>query len=265
MKTFSELYEGLIAKFFNKSKLKIQPGTVIDSYMLATAESLHEAHLEIEKNKNPYLYTKLSGDDIDSEGYMFNCPRQANESDSSYLYRLMNWTQKSEASNKTAIDNALMNLTYASYALHVPLTEGVGTGTVYIIPKSYDIDTENKAIAEVQQRLSGVVSPGSYMAYVIPEAIPVKVVVYIGASNGDMNLIENNIKKKVTDYINGIAVGEFLEVGQINKIGINEPNVDYFNVVQLYIGNKETTALNILQQIESKFIFDEIIWWTAVV
>lgn len=264
MKTQNVIADNIKKEFFNKSKLSIEPGTVIDSYILATATGLEDAHKEIEASKNPHIYTKLQGDDLDSTGYFVNCPRQANESDESYKYRLMNWVQSNESSNNTAINNALMNMTYASYVTYVPFTEGVGTATAYIIPKSYDENTENAAIVEVQERLRNVISPGSYVSYVIPKPLPIKFVIYIGNSSGDIELMKKNIETKVSDYINRIPIGGFLELGQINKIGINESNVNYFNVVQFYIDNKITTSLNVLQRIESKFLFDEITWWMAV-
>lgn len=264
MKTFSQIYDGLKKKFFDRSKLDVEPGTVIDFYMLSSSEGLYEAYQEIEANKNPHIFTKLSGEDLDNTGFGFNCPREANETDDSYKYRLMNWTQKSEASNLLAIEMALMNMKYASYVTYVPLTEGVGTATAYIIPKEYDEATINNAIAETQEKLKNVCSPGSYISYVIPKNIPIKIVAYINAEDSDINTIKNNITKKTSQYVNNIPVGDFLELGEINKIGVNEPGVNYFNVVQLYVNNNLTTSLNILQKIESKFVFDDIIWWTAV-
>jgi hypothetical protein len=264
MKTFSQIYDDLKKKFFDRSKLDIEPGTVVDFYMLSSSEALYEAHQEIEANKNPHIFTKLSDEDLDNTGYGFNCPRMANEADDSYRYRLMNWTQKSEASNLTAIQLALMNMTYASYVTYTPLTEGVGTATAYIIPKTYDDATIENAIAETESRLKDVCSPGSYINYVIPNALPVKVVAYISVDSGDIVTVKDNIKKKVTQYVNNIPVGGLLEIGEINKIGVNESCVSYFNTVQLYVDNNVTAALSVLQKIESKFVFDDIIWWTAV-
>jgi hypothetical protein len=39
--------------------------------------------------------------------------------------------------------------------------------------------------------------------------------------------------------------------------------VEYFNVVQIYINDDEATDFEILQTIEAKFLFDEIIWWNV--
>lgn len=263
MKTFAEIYGSLKNKFLSKTNLNIEPGTIMDSFTLATSQMLEEAHKEIENNKTPYIYSKLAGDEADSMGFMLNCPRMPNESDESYKYRWLNWVKRNEASNTTAIETALMNLTYASNATHVPYTAGVGTATVYIIPKEYDDATILKALNEVQGRLSTVVSPTSYISYVIPKIIPVKLVIYINSKTGDIEAIKENLNKKIAKHVNELPVGDYLSIGALNKIGVTEPSVDYFNVVQLYLNGRETSSLNILQRIDSKLLFDEIVWWVV--
>ena len=52
-------------------------------------------------------------------------------------------------------------------------------------------------------------------------------------------------------------------LGQINRLGLAPKEVEYFNVVQIYIDGEEATDFEILQTIEAKFIFDEIIWWNV--
>lgn len=264
LKTLSEIYENIHKRFTDRSKLEITPGTTIDLYVLAASDAIKDAHQEIEDSKNPHIYTKLSGSDLDSTGLLVQCPRLPNEPDSTYKYRLMNWTGSNEASNIIAIENALINMTYASYVTYLPYTEGVGTATAYIIPKSYDNGVPDKAMAETKQRLSSVTSPSAYINYVIPDAAAVKVIAYVGSESGDLNLIKENIKSKVAEYVNGIAVGSYLSLGDINKIGVNEVNVNYFNTVQLFVNNEEITGLKVLQKIHSKLLLEDIIWWTAV-
>lgn len=263
MKTISEIYDDIKSKFFKKTSLDIENGTVLDSYILASSEGLKAAYDEIEANKNPHIFTSLTGDDLDSTGLLVNCPRQANETDDSYKYRLMNWTLINEASNTTAIEMALMNMTYASSCTYVPYTEGVGTGTVYVIPKSYDGTGQTDAMAEAKSRLLGVVSPSSYISYVVPTPVKVQVTAYISSADGDLASIEENIRQKVEAYINGIAVGDYMEVGEINKIGVNESNVDYFSVVQVSLNDTATSSLKVLQKIQTKLMLDKIVWWVV--
>lgn len=264
LKTLSEIYQSIHTKFTNKSKLEIEPGTAVDLFTLAASDAIREAYQEIENSKNPHIYTNLSGDDIDSMGLLVQCPRLPNEPDDKYLYRVMNWTGSNEASNIIAIENALIHMDYASYVTYLPFTEGVGTATAYIIPKSYDNDVPNKALEETKQRISKIVSPSAYVNYVIPDVAAVKVVAYISTENGDLNLLKSNIKTKVADYVNGIAVGDYLNLGEINKIGVNETNVTYFNTVQLFVNDVEISGLKVLQKIQSKLLLEDIIWWTAV-
>lgn len=263
MKTLNEIYTSIKESFYKKSKLDIEQGTVIDSYVLASATAAEEAHKEIENNKTPHIYSGLRGEDIDSLGYLVNCPRYPNELDDAYLYRVINWNTMNQKSNLTAIEGALIAMEYASNVKYVPLTEGVGTGTAYIIPKKYNEDGPELAIKETKERLEKVVSPGAIISYIIPETISIKMTIYINAKDGDMTQIKNNITKKIETYINGIAPGDYFEVGEINRIGVNEINVDYFSVAQLYVNEEETTDLEVLQKIESKMLFDSIIWWAV--
>jgi hypothetical protein len=168
MKSLNEIYLNIRQKFYDKSNIDVAENTVVDFYTLASAGGLEEAYKEIDDSKNPHIYTNLKGSDCDSEGLLVGCSRRSGESDESYLYRMMNWTHNNEASNRIAIENALIGLTYASNATYIPYTQGVGTATVYIIPKSYDTAGMEAAISEVKSRIYNVVSPGSHIDYVVP-------------------------------------------------------------------------------------------------
>ena len=81
IKSFGEIYESIKSKFYNKTKLDIEKGSVIDMFTSSIAEEIEDAHKVIEDNKKPYLFTKQSGKELDSTGYFVSCPRYANESD----------------------------------------------------------------------------------------------------------------------------------------------------------------------------------------
>jgi hypothetical protein len=265
MKTLSEIYDSINKKFKSKSKLDIEKGTTVDYYVLSSSDALLEAHKEIDSNKNPHIFTNLKGNDIDSMALLVDMPRLPEETDQTYLYRLMNWRSVAESSNIVAIENALIAMRYASNVAYVPLTQGVGTATAYIIPKTYDNDGPDKAIEETMERIKKVVSPGSIIDYVVPSIKAVNLTIYLASENGNMSDIQSNVKTKIETYVNGIAPGEYLELGEINKIGVNEPNVNYFAVSQMYVDSKVVTGLKILQKIETKFLFDDIIWLTVVI
>ena len=69
------------------------------------------------------------------------------------------------------------------------------------------------------------------------------------------------ITNKVEQYINGIAPGDYMYLGEINKLGLSVDNVEYFNIIQVYENNEEATDFEILQTTVAKFLFDQIIWW----
>jgi hypothetical protein len=260
LKTLYEIYTGIKDKFYDKTKLDIEAGTVIDSYNVAVADAIEDAYTEIEASKDPHIYTNLSGDKIDSAGLLVNCARKPNEDDKTYLHRFMEWNASNEASNYTAIDNALLALEDASTAVYVPLTEGVSTATCYVFPKSYDGDGPDLAITEVKGRLEPVVSPSTIITYKVPAIIDLDMTIYISSSYGDIEIIKDNLNTKIKKYINSIAPGDYLELGAINKIGATEANVDYFNIVLISLNSKQTTSIKILQKLDSKFLLDNITW-----
>jgi hypothetical protein len=259
MKFIEDIYNSIINKFKKKTNLDIYKGSVMDKYTVSISDALQDVYQEIEDNKNPHIYTKLSGSDIDSMGLLVGCPRRENEDDSSYLYRMVNWNTSHQCGNTTAIETALMNLSYASIAKYVPYTQGVATATVYVIPKSLDDNTIKLAINEVEDRLKDVVSSTTYINIIIPDILKITVNCYLSVYK-DLENVKNNIAEKFKDYINNIPTGDYLEVGQLNKIGTNESNVNYFSISTVLINEEELYDLKVIQTIDKKFVFDNIIW-----
>lgn len=259
MKTSDTIQKDIAARFEEKTRKKIKEGSVIDMYNVSVSETLEDVYQEIEDSKNPHIFTGLVGQELDDTGFWVDCPRHVDENDQNYMYRLMNWMLKNEASNTTAIQDSLLNLTFASNADYIPFTKGSGTATCYVIPKFYDATTISSALAEVASIVKKIASPSLFVEYIIPAIRAVKLQIFI-ESTGDMVLIKSNIQQKIKEYINTVPPGQFLKVGEINKIGVNEPNVDYFSVLSLIIDNEEVKDIEVLQEIDSKFLFDEMIW-----
>ena len=55
--------------------------------------------------------------------------------------------------------------------------------------------------------------------------------------------------------------GDYLELGDINEIGLAVDGVEYFNIVQVYLDDEESTDFEILQTIKARFVYNQIIWW----
>ena len=106
IKTFIDIYKSIKNRFYNKTNLDIEKGSVIDMFISSISSEIEEAHQTIEDNKKPYLFTNQSGDELDSTGYFVSCPRYDNESDSNYFYRMVNWNANNATCNSTSIDNA---------------------------------------------------------------------------------------------------------------------------------------------------------------
>lgn len=260
IKSAKDIQSDLSNNFNQLTNETIAPGSVIDLYNTATSKVYEDLYLEIENNKTPHIWSNLEGEKLDDTGIWVNLPRKDGENDNNYKYRLQNWMLSAESSNTTAIQNALTNLQYASNVDYQPYTKGTGTGACYIIPKNYDINTINNALNEVHDIIKQVASPSLYIEYIIPTVRTVKLQIYMVTNNGDIEVIKTNLSNAIANYINSIPPNEYLEIGEINKIGINTNNVSYFNVISILIDNLNVGDIRVLQTIDSKMLFDKIIW-----
>lgn len=237
-----------------------RPGSAIGFYTNAVSKEMEQAHLEIDRNKNPHIYTNLEGDNLDKMGTFVNVPRETDESDTNYLYRIMNWTYLKAGANYTAVNDSLLNMEYASNAEYYPGIYGAGTGVVYVIPNEYSEETMQKALAEAKDRASYVLSPESYTEFIIPTAISVTVIAHLETTNQDLDYLKTNIATAIKNYINDIAPNDYLSIGTINRIVLNMNGVDFFAVDGLYLDDTYTAQTKVLQELETKLLFKEIDW-----
>ena len=260
MKTSEQVREDILNRFYNKTRTTIEEGSVVDIFATVLAEIGEDIYQEIDRNRTPHVWSYLEGEQLDDTGTMLNLPRKVGEGDTNYRYRLMNWTLSNEASNTTAINDALLLPVYASNIEFRPKVRGCGTGVCYVIPKEYTTDYITNSLLEAKQIIESVASPGLYVEYIVPEILGVKLQIYMISENGDIDAIKENIERKVLEYINDIPPYSYLQVGQINRIGILEDKVDYFNVMSVIINGETVTDTAIVQGIDTKFLYDEIIW-----
>lgn len=247
-------------RFKARTNKEIRRGSVIDQIYAGVSEEIEDAYIEIENNKNPHIYTSLDTVGLERTGFFVNVPRNKNESDHDYLHRIMNWTYLKAAANLTAINDSLLNMENASDAQYYAGIYGAGTGIVYIIPKEYTSDVINAAVKEAKERLKNVIDPGAYVEYMVPEIKPVKFIIQISSELGDIEYLKQNAEQMIHDYVNAIPPKEYFSIGKINKIGNDINNMDYFNVIMTYINEESKTDIRFLQDLDTKYLLDEIIW-----
>lgn len=262
MRTSKEIRSDLATRFTSRTNQQIREGSVIDLINSAVAMEMESAYQAIEDAKNPHIYTNLTGDNLDHLGYMVQVPRKNGETDSNYLYRIMNWTYLKAANNNTAINDSLLSLVYSSNAQYFPGIYGAGTGIVYVIPLTYSEEDINNALKEAKEAISSVVDPSAYIEYVVPKLREVQFLIQIYTESGDLQYIKNNVLSKIMTYVNAIPPKEYLKVSEINKIGNKIDNVDYFNVAMTYIDGESYTGIKFLQEIDTKMMIgtDGISW-----
>lgn len=259
IKDSTEILENIRTRFEGRIGDTIADGSALDIFMSSISDQLEDNYNEIEKSRNPHLWTSLEGDNLDATGTWVNLPREDNETDENYRYRLMNWTLHNEACNLTAINDTLLNIEHASDAEYYPCTHGAGTGTVYVIPTTYTDDVIEEALAEVKEKVESIASPAAYIEYIVPTKIPVDLYIYI-TSDGDISGIESEAETKIKTYVNAIAPNEYMKLGEINAIGSTISGVDYFSVVACKVNNVYTNDVRILQNLNTKMILNTITW-----
>ncbi len=262
IKTFEEIYFELRENFRKRTSVDIESRSVLDMVLKSIADSLRTVYEVIEKNKKPYLFTKQTGEELDDTGYFLNCPRLDEESDGNYLYRLSNWTQRNASCNRTAIEDKCKELLYSTTANYIPYTKGIGTGTIYLIPLEYTEEAITRSILEAQEKVSKVIAPTSIVEFQVAEPSYIRLAAYLDIKDGyDKNVAKTLIITNIKNYINAIAPGDKLYLGELNKIGLSTEGVEYFNIIQLFNNNEELSDFELLQTLTSKFLFEEIIWW----
>ena len=260
MRTAEDINLSIKDNFKKITGREYRQGSALGFITDAVSREMEKAHLEIDRNKNPHIYTNLYGDDLDKMGTFVNVPREAGEEDMTYLYRIMNWTYLKAGANNIAVNDSLLNLKYASDAQYYPQIHGAGTGVIYIIPKEYSDDIMESALAEVKERVKNVISPESYTEYIIPTAVPVNLVCHLEVDGGDVSYIRDRITEDLKEYINGIAPNTYLSVGEMNRIGLEVDNVDFFSIDGVYLNDVYNANTKILQELETKMLFQEISW-----
>lgn len=260
MKETQEIHDSLISKLEDNLDNQIKSGSMLDMFAHSVAEENRELYQEIENAKNPHLFTNTWGEDLDSLGYWVGVTREPNEDDNTYKYRLKEWVFLSEASNTRAISTKLLNPEYASNIDYVPKTHGCGTGTCYIIPKEYENDVIANALTEAKQKIAEIVSPSLYIEYIVPTIRAVRLNCFLTTEEVDESQVKNTIADKIKTYINSIAPGDLLKVGELLRIGLGVTGTEYFNVMAIMIDEEPVIELEIAQELETKLLFDEIIW-----
>lgn len=234
---------------------QIESNTIIDQILYGVGASLDMIKEEINKRKNPHIYTGLKDGELDDLGLLVGCPRYESEGNESYFTRIMHHHTANQASNLTSINFAISNLKYSSHATYVPFTLGVGTSTIHFIPKNYEYIEEAKL--EIEERILKVKAPDSFIMIEPATKIRVEIIAYVVLEN-DSLITRANIEEAIRAYINNIPIGETLSYAKLNMIGLSTKDVKYFNVVTVLLDGTTMHQIEKMQGVETKFVFDTI-------
>ena len=261
MKYRDEIHTSLNEKLESNLRDSIKEGSMLDIFSYTISDEMENMYQEIEDAKNPHLFTRTEGDNLDELGQWANLPRMDGEDDDTYKYRLKDWVYTAEASNTKAISNILLTPEYAANIEYVPNTHGCGTGTCYVLPPTYEDEAIEASLKEAKERIQDTVSPSLYVEYIVPSIRAVKLNCFLSITDVDENLVRSLIEEQIKEHINSIAPREFLKVGNLIRIGLAVDGVEYFNVMSILINEEPLNELSTVQELETKLLYDEIIWY----
>lgn len=261
MKEREEIHTSLNNKLETNLRDSIKQGSMLDIFSYTISDEMENMYQEIEDAKNPHLFTRTSGENLDELGQWANLPRMDGEDDDTYKYRLKDWVYTAEASNTKAISNILLTPEYAANIEYVPNTHGCGTGTCYVLPQTYEDENIELSLKEAKERIQDTVSPSLYIEYIVPSIRAVKLNCFLSTEEVDKNLVQATIEERIKDHINSIAPRDFLKVGDLIRIGLAVDGVEYFNVMSILINEEPIHELSTVQELETKMLYDEIIWY----
>ena len=92
MKTAEEAYADIKGRFETRVNDTVEDGSMLDLLITVMSKEVEDIYTEIDRNRFPHIWTSLEGQQLTDTGIMVNLPRANGETDSTYRYRLMNWT-----------------------------------------------------------------------------------------------------------------------------------------------------------------------------
>lgn len=251
IKEKNDIHNDIKKKFFSLSGIRVEPNGMIDFIMNATASMIYQIYVFVENNFTPYIYTKAKGRRLNDVGLSIGCPRNAEEEDNNYRFRVITWVKRAESGNEKAI-NSVLSTCLLSSCVYKSLANGAGTANLYVITKN-GVD-EDKAIEEVKSKIENIVSSGVSVRIVIPEITYISIVFKI-----DNNIHNELIKKSVEKYINKMQIGEIVSIGDLTRIGLEYNDIEFFAVSYIKINDELVSNYSdIVQGLENKLQIKDI-------
>ena len=84
MKTSEQVREDILNRFYNKTRTRVEEGSMIDLFTTVLAEVGANIYQEIDRNRTPHVWSYLEGEQLDDTGTMLNLPRKTGETDTNY-------------------------------------------------------------------------------------------------------------------------------------------------------------------------------------
>jgi hypothetical protein len=222
-----------------------------------SAGSIARALLEVYYDDMEILHEKLvlstamsflssaKGPYLDEIGKLFNCDREANESDKNYSYRISKQTENLAKANEIAVRLACLSVEGVNDINIKKFIRGTGTFDVYLITDNPS--TPNSILDNVQEKIKETQAVGVNGQVVKPKLVDIDMYIrYIFYNDIDIST-KKEIKFKAEKEIREHIINKNLEpVLIINKIidllmSIDQDSIKNLQITKMFLDGKETT------------------------
>lgn len=157
------------------------------------------------------------GEYLDMIGRMMDCPRQENETDDNYRYRISKQVRTTAAANKMAIRLACLSIEGIKDVKMKRWVLGTGSFAVYLIGENPIISDE--LLEKAQKTIDEVQAFGNRGIAVKPEEVPIELKIRLvfnnKATQDDRRELALNARREVRMYIQNLSIGDNIIINEI--------------------------------------------------
>lgn len=220
-----------------------RPGGVARLLLAIISESLEEFYDTLQVSHLMSFLSTATDQGLDLLGGVLNCEREADELDETYKIRLSQQATSLEAANETAVRLATLSIPGVQDTKLTRFTHGTGSFSVFLITEGGVISEEIIGIAK--EKIRDVAAYGIRYEVYAPTLVPVSLhfkIIFV-ANATDQDLIKEQAKEKVQEYINSREISETLIFNEVieSVMGISD---DIYDMEVIHYSIKDRPVLN---------------------
>ena len=219
-KDLNQIAEETLADLESAGIQNTSPGDMVRILLATINKQLGTYYTTLRDNHVQAFVSQATGERLDLIGVLLQCTRYSGESDDNYRYRITKQIQSVATANETAVRLAILSVPGVQEVMLKPFTHGTGSFSAYII--SDMVSTPEYLLTDVDEVLKEVKALGirsEVMRPIIKEVeVKIRVIFDKKVREFEKALIIESIRSEISDYLNGLHVGEELIFDEFERI-----------------------------------------------